>query len=366
MADASSPDDEERQARVIARLRDAGDASGFVPFDRFMEIALYATDVGYYASPRSPLGTEGDFYTAAHVTPLFAATIAERIREVRAVRSGPFRIVELGPGDGTLAAGILRALHEKVPGVEYVLVDRSAARAAEAERRARGDAGTVPLRVSNSLSADGPFAGVVLANEFLDAQPARRLRWDGARWHETGVRVVDAVVRAAELDSAAPVPGAPLPTPEDADVVLEVAPAAEATIREVGDHLTDGTAIFLDYGLEEPELLRAHPRGTLAAVRRHRFVPDPLDAPGATDLSTFVNFTRARRAARASGLTEIAYRPQAEALGAWGFPALLEAAVRNVASPQEEVRLRLAAKNLLFGFERFRALELAPRGAAAR
>ncbi|MGC2206169.1 MAG: SAM-dependent methyltransferase [Thermoplasmata archaeon] len=370
MAHALPPPDaseRERSARVVDALRAAADPSGFLPFDRFMEIALYADDIGFYHRTRPPLGPSGDFYTAAHVHPLFGQTLAARLREIRRAVGGshPFRIVELGPGDGTLAASVVTELRDEAPGLEYVLVERSPARAREAQERVRRAAPGIPVRVAESVGALGPLAGAVIANEFLDAQPARRLRWDGTSWHELGVRVEGAGMAAAEVPLARAVPGTPLPVPSEAGGVFEVSPAAEGFVREVGDHLVAGAAIVLDYGCEESELLRGHPRGTLAAVRGHRFVADPLDAPGTADLSTFVNFTRIRGVARASGLEEIAFRSQAEALGAWGFPSRLDAAIRTAGSAEAEVRLRLAAKNLLFGFDRFRVLELAPPKTAA-
>jgi SAM-dependent MidA family methyltransferase len=371
MAHAPPPLDAEalaRSALVSDRLRTAGGASGYLPFDRFMEIALYAEGVGYYHRTRSPLGRSGDFYTAAHVHPLFGRALAARIHEVRDSLGDPgtFRIVELGPGDGTLASTMLAALSEDPAGLEYVLVERSSSRAREAEDRARAASNGIPVRRAESLGGLGPFVGVVVANEFLDAQPARRLRWDGNTWHELGVRVRDAKAEPAESDLTRAVPAPALPVPEEPEVVLEVSPVAEGFVREIADHLLAGAAILIDYGLEEPELLRGHSRGTLAAVRDHRFLSDPLEAPGTADLSTFVNFTRLRAVARTSGLAEHAFRSQAEALGAWGFPALLDAAVRSADSPEAGVRIRLAAKNLLFGFERFRVLELAAPGADER
>ncbi len=131
-------------------------------------------------------------------------------------------------------------------------------------------------------------------------------------------------------------------------------------MREVADHLVRGVFLILDYGMEENELRRAHPAGTLAAVRSHRSLSDPLDRPGETDLSAFVNFTRVRAAARAAGWSELAFGRQAEALGRWGYPDVLAEELRRAKSPEEEVRVRLASKNLLFGFDRFQALELAP------
>jgi SAM-dependent MidA family methyltransferase len=371
MAHPSPPLDAEAAARsrqVVDRLREEPGSGTFLPFDRFMEIALYAEEVGFYHRARPPLGRDGDFYTAPHVHPLFAATVAERIRAVHAAVGAPaaFRIVELGPGDGTLAAGIAGHLATTSPEIEYVLVDRSPTRAQEAEARVRHAAGSLTVRGAESLGSLGPFFGALIANEFLDAQPARRLRWDGSSWRELGVRVRDGRVEPAEEPMTRSIPGPALPIPDEADVVAEVSPFAEATVREVADHLSAGAAIFIDYGREEQELLRGHPRGTLAAVRDHRALADPLEAPGSADLSTFVNFTRIRSVARASGLVELSFRSQAEALGAWGFPALLDAAVRSATSPESEVRLRLAAKNLLFGFDRFRVLELAAPRTAER
>lgn len=369
MSNAPAPLDADaaaRSERVIHRLRAAAQGTGFVPFDRFMEIALYEPGIGFYERTRSPLGSRGDFYTAAHVTPLFAAAVAARIREVRAAvpRARPFRIVELGPGDGTLAAGIVQAFGPEAPGFEYVLVDRSTVRRSESEQRVRG-AGGMPITTAGSVGALGPFVGVVVANEFLDAQPARRVRWHDGAWHELGVRIRDDRVVAAEEPMARSVSGTGLPTVDSPEGVVEFSDPAEGTIREIGDHLLAGAAILLDYGGTESELWRGRSGGTLSAVRDHRFLADPLDAPGTADLSVFVNFDRVRARAATSGLRELAYRSQAEALGAWGFPGLLDAALRASSSAEERVRIQLAAKNLLFGFERFRVLELAPPGPEA-
>jgi SAM-dependent MidA family methyltransferase len=361
-----------RAARVAKRLAEAADPDGFVPFDRFMEVALYDPVGGFYAREQPPFGRSGDYYTAAHVHPLFGRTLAERMWAVRRALGPerPFRVVEVGPGDGTLAETILSALGkapEGAVGVEYLLVERSASlRQVALERvEAAGRSAGIPVRLADSLSADGPFEGVVVANEMLDAEPARRLEWTGAEWRELGVRVADGRVVAAVAPLRTPVPVPGLVSPSEPGTVLEVSPAAEGWVREVADHLVRGLAVILDYGMEEAELLAGHRLGTLAAVRRHRAVDDPLSDPGSTDLSVFVNFSRIRAAAQRAGLEEVAFRSQAEALGAWGFPALFDAEVRGAGSAEAEVRLRLASKSLLFGFDRFRVLELAaPNGAA--
>jgi len=365
--------DPSRAEKIRDLLRRVADPSGFVPFDRFMDVALYGEGVGFYARGGSPFGARGDYYTASHASPLFGRTIAERIRTLAASAAGtePFRIVELGPGDGTLGEEVVATLARNGAthgALEYVLVDRSPSLLTEAFARisAAGTAAGIRVIGSGGVGADGPFHGVVLANEVLDAQPARRLRWTGREWQELGIRVTEhgLVPEVAPLVSAVPAPEPP--RPEAAGLVYEFSPMAEAILREVADHLVGGLFLVLDFGMSESELLSAHPLGTLASIRRHHAQDDPLLRPGDADLSVFVNFTRVRAVARAAGLTEVAFRRQAEALGTWGFPRLLEQEIRSVRLPEEEVRVRLAAKNLLFGFERFYALELAPPTRGAR
>jgi len=368
---APSADDTVRP-EVLALLQAASDERGFVPFDRFMEIALYGEGVGFYTRAKSPFGTEGDYYTAAHATPLFGAAIAERFRGVgRATpRTSPFRVLELGPGDGTLGSTVISRLASDADlkdRLEYILVDRSPTLAQRAYDRIRavGETVGVPVRVAASVGAQGPFHGVVLANELLDAQPTRRLVWDGRRWLEMGIRITSEGIGRTTVPCTRVVPAPDLPAGLPEGTVVEFSPVAEAIVREVADHLASGLFLVLDYGMDERELVTAHPSGTLAGVRRHRFVDDPVAIPGSSDLSVFVNFTRVRAAAAAAGWMELSYRRQAEALGEWGFPRLFEAAIRAAPSAESEVRIRLSAKNLLFGFERFQVLELAPSGTLA-
>ena len=366
------PEVTERLRRIVALLDAARDPTGFVPFDRFMEIALYSPDVGFYDRPRSPLGPSGDFYTAPHVHPLFGRTVADRVSAVRRVLGDgrPFRVTELGGGDGTLSRSLLEGLgpaDRSSDEVELVLVERSSTLAARALERVRPVAERLgrTVRIAGAVGETGPFEGIVVANEVMDAQPARRLRWTGTEWRELGIRLERGELRTAESAVARPVPPPALPRSLEPGGILEVAPLVGSLVREVADHLVRGELLVLDYGMEEDELLRGHPEGTLAAVRGHRSGLDPLASPGLADLSTFVNFTRFRAVARGAGLEVISDRSQAEALDAWGFSARFEEALRGAGSADEEVRLRLAVKNLLFGFERFRALELAPPGSAA-
>ncbi|HZY91962.1 MAG TPA: SAM-dependent methyltransferase [Thermoplasmata archaeon] len=365
----TAPSDESRRLeRVIEALRRRAGSSGFLPFDRFVEIALYAPEIGFYTRRGLELGRGGDFYTAAHVSPLFGATLAARIKEEYLRLGAPetFQVVEVGPGDGTLTTDLLGSLardpHLGSHPLAYDIVERSPALVDRLRPKLEGlhSPNGRRMRYSSSLAGLGPFVGVLVANEVLDAFPFRRLIVRDGNYQELGVRFTGDTLDWAEEPVRTAVTGPPLPQGLEEGSVVEISSGAEAFLREVGDQLIAGAALFLDYGEDEPALVHRHPRGTLTAFRRHRIVENPLEAPGSSDLSAHVNFRRIRAAAQRAGLRETAYDPQSVALGRWGFPALQADALRGAKSEEEKVRLALAAKNLLFGFENFKALELEP------
>lgn len=347
------------------RLRAAADGEGFLPFDRFMEIALYDPGRGFYDRAATRLGRAGDFYTGPHVHGLFGATLGAHFREIRQLEGSPngFPIVEVGPGDGTLARDVRDALTRSeadASGWEYVLVERSASlRLAIESRLGPSTSGQVPWRFASSLASMGPLRGIILANELLDAFPFRRFQSTPGGWAEIGVVVpaegpIRTALRAPDRTDAP----SDLPTGVPSGAVLEVSLVMEAWIRELADHLVGGRVVLIDYGDEEEPLLRKGAAGTLEAIREHRSV-DPLSRPGTADLSAWVNFTRVRRAAAAAGLRENAYGSLAEAMIRWGVDQV-RATWEASLDPVETVKLQLAQKSFLFGFGTFKVLELSP------
>jgi SAM-dependent MidA family methyltransferase len=338
------------------------DADGFVPFDRWMDLALYGPSVGYYARRANPPGPAGDFYTAAQLHPIFAEVVAHHAASCVPSESGRLRWIEMGPGDGGLSARVVADLARDLGArrVEVALIDRSAAWLAGAEARVRevADPLGIPVTTAGSIAELGPVDGFVFANELLDAQPVERYRWTGSAWSELGVRLRDGTVVPAERPASRAGPGLDPAARWETGTIVERSPRAEAIVREVGDHLTAGRVVFADYGAEESELVAGHPHGTLAALRGHRPIEEFLAEPGSADLSAFVNFTRIRAAARAGGLREVGYRSQSETLVDWGIEALVARASGRLTRSEEKVRLQLAVKNLLFGFGTFRCLEL--------
>lgn len=365
MGDPADPT--ERLGAVDGALRAAAGAAGTLRFDRFLEIALYAPSIGYYAHAGRAIGASGDFYTAAQVGPLLGATLARRVRQEYDALGRPpgFRVVEVGAGDGSLAVALAAALAGdpvlRDAEMEYVLVEPSDApvpgltERLHSAPRPRG----LAWRWASSVAADGPFAGMVLANELLDALPFRRLVGVGGRWHELGVRRDGDRWSFADLGPADPVAAPELAPPRAEGAVREVSGLAEGFVREIADHLVRGRAVLLDYGDTDDALAHRFPRGSLTAFRGHRVLDDPLTDPGSADLSAFVDFTRIQGAAVRSGLTVDGYAPQAETLGRWGLGEVGAAWIDAAgADAVEQVRRRLALKNLAFGFPNFRVLEL--------
>ena len=305
------------QQRILAAMREAG---GWLPFDRFMALALYEPGLGYYANASLKFGTMpasgSDFVTAPEMSALFGRALAVQVAQaLQACASG--EVWEFGAGSGALAAQLLAALDERV--TAYHVVELSAAlRERQAERLQRW-AGRVHWHERLPERLDG----VLLGNEVLDAMPVQLLRWDGAQWFERGVAADgEAFVWQDRPTALRPpvhdaVPGA----------VVEIHPQAEAFVRTLAERMGRSAAFFIDYGFPEAEYY--HPQrsgGTLMCHRAHRADADPLVDVGLKDITAHVNFSGIALAAQDAGLQVLGYTSQARFLVNCGLPALLQAA----------------------------------------
>jgi len=313
-----------------AVLRDLIAIEGPIPFARFMEIALYHPEHGYYRGSRDPFGAAGDFFTAAQLQPVFGALVARAIESLFEAMGRPpdFTVVDLGAGRSEMAPAF--------SGWRYVAVD--AARGALPER----------------------FRGVVFANEFFDALPVevvvrrgdqfRRMlvACDGERflWQE-GACV------SGDLQSCLDLYGAPL---EDGNV-LEVGLEARRWLERLAARLERGYLLAIDYGYTGREILR-FPAGTLMSYRRHTALDDVLADPGLRDITAHVNFTALEAHARTLGFERVRFESLGQFLLRAGerdqFAAALAADTEAGAT-----RRRLQLKTLLFGMgDVFRVLLL--------
>lgn len=283
---------------------------GPVPFSRFMELALYAPGVGYYASDRPIFGRDGDFVTAPGISPLFAAALARQVAAVLEHTGGG--VLEYGAGDGGLAAGLLDVLPEGTP---YGIVERSTA-LQQRQRQRLGD------RVHWCTDMPGAFRGVLLANEVFDAQPVEVLRrQDGdsmfrlwVDWSVDGEGLAGPVAlwRLEQghlaLEARQRFPALP-------GYTSELCPAADVLLRSMLDGLQEGMVLIIDYGWGAGEYYHPTRRsGTLLAHHRHIAHDRVLERPGAQDLTAHVDFTRLARAARTAGVNVAGFATQANFL----------------------------------------------------
>jgi NADH dehydrogenase [ubiquinone] 1 alpha subcomplex assembly factor 7 len=298
-----------------AVLAEAIRREGPLPVARFLDLALHHPTCGYYRKC-DPIGADGDFVTAPELSQVFGEVIGAWLAQAWSDldRPTPFRLVELGPGRGTLLADALRATRAVVgfhQGLRLHLVEASERLClAQASRL---DAFDVSWHASLSEVPAGPL--FLLANEFFDALPVHQLVATQSGWVERGVDLTAdgrLVFRLAEHPSPL---GARLPAGAPG-TVAEVSPARSALAHAIARRLADcgGVALLIDYGA-----WAEGPTGdTLQATRNHAPC-DPLDAPGTADLTTHVDFGALAEAASEGGAAVYGPVPQGTFLRTLGI-----------------------------------------------
>ena len=291
--------------------------SGAIPFARFMELALYCPETGYYETKKDNVGRAGDFITSVSTGSLFGELLAFQFAEWLAAevksQKSEVRIIEAGAHDGKLAADILNWLQIHRPElfsvIEYVILEPSTRRQAwqretlKAFTNVRWFSGFNEPTIQQSN-------GIIFSNELLDAFPVRRLGWNtmAKSWFEWGValdgqKYTWAKIPTTDLPSAiCHLPSALLSVLPD-NYTIELSPAAEDWWRAAARFLTRGKLLAIDYGFTAAEQFSpARLTGTLRAYHRHRVSDDLLAMPGEQDLTAHVNFSTIQKAGEAAGL----------------------------------------------------------------
>jgi SAM-dependent MidA family methyltransferase len=292
---------------------------GFLPFSRYMEMALYQPGNGYYSAGAHKLGSGGDFTTAPEISPFFGMALTNAVLPVlEAFRSQgkPTRILEFGAGTGKLAASILHRLKElDFPLDHYGILEI----APDLAQRQRTLLEETKNDLQSSTAIDWPsalpskFEGVIIANEVLDAIPCERIVYQNGRWCLQGVVIKNG---AFALETGPAVDPKLLPdhlcTHSFAEgYATEIHPQSVAWITAVTQALTSGLFMTLDYGFPASEFF--HPQrheGTLMAHHRHHAITDPLYLPGLCDLTSHVEWSSISSAALTAGATEVYFNNQ--------------------------------------------------------
>lgn len=357
---------EQLVARIQAEIARAG---GWIPFSRYMEMALYEPGLGYYSNPGMVFGAAGDFVTAPELTPLFGATLARQLVPwlKHPTLAGEGQVVlEVGAGTGMLAAQLLNAMDNAgLKEVRYLILELSAERREQQRQTLKNLAPGLLSRVQWLMDFPERFAGVVVANELLDAMPVQIFEWRAAAdvAPETvpaaegqdvpaqapadaagtqGDVAPGAKASAASVDGAGSVQEMGVSVDEEGRFVWAARPADEPLceavqavraevgeaqasawpspyrsevclaqqgwLKTLGERMSAGVVLLLDYGFAAQEYY--HPQraeGTLMCHYRHHSHTEPFLWPGLNDMTAHVDFSALARSAPEAGFSLLGY-----------------------------------------------------------
>lgn len=278
---------------------------GVISLARFMELALYHPELGYYQKHTRQTGRSGDFYTSVSVGSLYGELLGYEFARLLEPLSGPVSLVEGGAHDGELARDLLRYLQQYRPELferlSYVILEPSAKRRREQEARLEIFGGKIQWQ--RGWERGFEFRGICFSNELLDAMPLHPFRWSTSirRWREWGVGVLKGEIAWVPLPPERRETGAakllPEVPPELAEVLpddfsIEVCPYALNWWASAACALQEGYLWTADYGFTQEEFLRPERQeGTLRGYSRHRASRSVLEAPGSQDITAHINFT---------------------------------------------------------------------------
>ncbi|MDE0754223.1 MAG: SAM-dependent methyltransferase [Woeseiaceae bacterium] len=319
-----SPDSDSaaHSAKVFDCVADAIDAGGrSISFAEFMHLALYAPGLGYYSAGSRKFGTAGDFVTAPEISPLFGNVLAGQSAYVLDQLGGG-DILEPGAGTGALAVSMLRKLDELSSLPEnYFILEVSPDLAERQAARIKVDAPEFFDRVSWLAEIPKTFAGVVIANEVIDAFPVERfliregnvlqsrVTMEGGNLTWTYAEAPSGLataVRNIECELGCTFPDG---------YTSEISFAARNWVSELAASITAGFVFLIDYGVTRREYYAAERSdGWLRCHFRHHAHDNPLLLPGIQDVTTWVDFTSVAEAAVAADMSVAGYVTQASFL----------------------------------------------------
>jgi SAM-dependent MidA family methyltransferase len=315
----------EHSQRLLGQIRDEIARTGWMPFSRYMECALYAPGLGYYSGALQKFGHDGDFVTAPELTPLFGRSLARQLAELMAL-SAP-HLIEAGAGSGRLAADLLAELDRLGAAPQsYRILELSADLRARQQALIAAELPHLSARVSWLDSLPDAFDGVVIGNEVLDAMPVERLRNAAGRIEQAGLALDPSGQPALDWRPA------PAALADEARALgftngydSEINFAARAWVAEWARRIGRGALLLIDYGFPQAEYYHPDRRsGTLMCHYRHHAHTDALWMPGLNDLTAHVDFTAVAQAAFDAGMSLAGYTSQANFLLNCGVLELLD------------------------------------------
>lgn len=326
-----TPDTEalERSYKLQQKLIRTIKQRGPIPFSDYMQRVLYTPELGYYTNPCIRLGAQGDFVTAAEVSPLFGQSIARQINQILAHIDTHACILEFGAGSGKLATDILLTLNQEgILPDKYQILEISAHLRAQQQTYLKAQLPAELFERIEWLDAlpQPGWCGVVLADEVLDAMPVERffltpseswrmaVDWDGEQfiWAELPItdtflqKVVDGLRQLIH----------PTQLGYKAEVNLNIAP----WLKSLSDFVAQGVALLIDYGFPQKELYQKERlNGSLRCFYQQSVHDNPLIYPGLQDITTHVDFTEVAEAGFDAGFKVAGFTTQAHFLMSTGL-----------------------------------------------
>lgn len=281
-----------------------------IGFDEFMQLALYYPQLGYYRSGSEKFGEKGDFVTAPETSDLFGFCLA---RQCAQVLNGDNDILEFGAGSGVLAAQVLFELGrlECLPKCYYILELSGELQ----HRQQQTIAKALPELLERVVWLDKlpeRFNGVVIANEVLDAMPAKRLIQKQGKFHELCVDLDKDQLNWRSDETVFEKSSIKLPVNVVEGYTTEINPRAMAWIDSLYGALDEALVLLIDYGMHRDEYF--HPQrldGTLRCYYQHKASDNPFVYIGEQDITTSVNFSDIADQAKSSGFQVAGYATQA-------------------------------------------------------
>lgn len=320
-----------------------------ITFAQYMDWVLYDRQEGYY-SRRAKLGAAGDFFTSAHLGPDFGQLLGVQVQEMWQLlgQPDPFTVLEMGAGDGTLAADLLAWLHQEDPPLwqtlHYGIVERSPTLIQQQQAKLAPWAEVTRWCDWDDLES-GSLVGCCLSNELVDAFAVHRVQVQRGTLLEAYVAWDPMILNLREV-------WGPLSTPAIADYFADLGldltqpPYPDGYITEVNlqarhwlatlaDRLDCGYVITIDYGYRSDRYYQpSRHQGTLQAYQRHQHHSDPYAQPGHQDLTAHVNFSALEQWGQGYGLQTLGCVPQALFLMALGLGDRLAALGNPATAPR--------------------------------
>lgn len=297
---------------------------GWIPFSRFMELALYAPGLGYYSAGASKFGAAGDFITAPELSPLFGRTLARQLADIMTL-STP-HILELGAGSGKLALDVLTELErlQQLP-ASYSILEVSADLRQRQQALLHKRLPHLIERIKWLDTLPAEISGAVIGNEVLDALPVHLLHWSDSRILERGVASkgnnfiweerLPEIPALLELTRQYNVPD---------DYLSEISLSVRGLIGSLCERLSRGAMLFIDYGFGAREYYHLQrSSGTLMCHYRHLAHDDPFYLVGLQDITAHVDFTAVAESAIDHGANLLGYTSQAHFLINGGITNLI-------------------------------------------